>query len=120
MNWSIVPEETKKKIYTAIVQSRLQYGIATATWGAAGKTKITLLEKVQKKFIKILYCEPKRYNTQELFKNTNILAINQLHEINTLKYIKKVANIRQSRTPRESNKKQQYDSPTSNSRIKHR
>jgi len=84
---NIIPEDTKKIIYTAIVQSRLQYGITS--WGATYKSNLISLENAQKKFIKILYCKPKRYGSQELFKNTSILTLNQLHKISALKYIKK-------------------------------
>lgn len=84
---NIISKKTKRIIYMALIQSKLQYGISA--WGGAYKTNLEPLVRSQKKFLKILYGKPKKYSTKQLFKETGVLTIEELHEINTLKYIKK-------------------------------
>jgi len=85
---NIIPGQKNQKIvYTATVQSRLQYGIST--WGATYKSNLKPLIMKQKKYLKILYCKPKIYSTEDLFRDTKVATVKQIHELGTIKYIKK-------------------------------
>lgn len=84
---NMIPNRTKRLIYMAMVQSKLQYGISS--WGATYKTNLKPVIRNQKKFLKILFNKPKRYSTIKLFNEINVPTIEELHEVTTLKYVKK-------------------------------
>lgn len=84
---NILPNPIKRTVYMALIQSKLQYGISS--WGAAHRTNLDQLIKAQKKFLKILYKKKRRFSSEQLFRETNVLKIEDLYEISTLKYIKK-------------------------------
>lgn len=84
---NIISQEVKRILYTAIVQSKIQYGISS--WGAAYKTNLKPVTVNQKKFLKILYKKPKRFSSVQLFEETKALTLEKLHEISAIKYVKK-------------------------------
>ena len=88
---NMLPKRTKRLIYKAMIQSKIQYGISA--WGATYKTNLRPVIRSQKKFLKILYNKPKIYSTKMLFKKTGVPTIEELHEISTIKYVKKAGKL---------------------------
>ena len=85
---NMISDKVKRIIYMALIQSKIQYGIAA--WGAAYKTNLKSIERNQKKFLKILYKKPRTFGTKQLFQEIKVPTISELHQIATIKYVKKI------------------------------
>ena len=57
--------------------------------GAAYKTNLRPIIKSQKKFLKILFKKKRRFSTEQLYRETKVLKLEEMYKISTLKYIKK-------------------------------
>lgn len=71
-----------KIIYTALVESILNYGIMG--WGGVGQTYLKPLENLQKRILKIIFNKEKLFSTKLLFKEANLFSIRQLYCYNLL------------------------------------
>jgi hypothetical protein len=65
-----------KSTYHALVESHLNYGITA--WGSAQDSKLKKLIVAHKKVLKIIYCKPARFPSNELYKISNVHTIHQL------------------------------------------
>ena len=68
---------TLKMVYYALVETVLNYGLVV--WGSAGVTILNKLQVAQKYIIKIIQFKNKRFSTELLFKESQLLDIRQLH-----------------------------------------
>lgn len=75
------------KVYYALAQSVLQYGIIG--WGGAYKTNLTPLEIVHRRLIKIILKKQLDYSTQKLFDEFKVLPLNKIYQKNALLQIHK-------------------------------
>ena len=76
------PKHIKKLIYMALGQSHIEYGLPI--WF---NQKALILEKTQKKIIRNICNTKYNAHTSELFANNNILKINELYELATIRTI---------------------------------
>lgn len=74
-----------KMIYQALVESVLNYGVKI--WGSACNTILTNLIITQKYILKIINKKPKRYPSEELFKENKVLTIREIYIKNVIKYM---------------------------------
>lgn len=72
-----VNEEVLKTVYYALVQSHLTYGIIA--WGGAFQNTLEKLAVIQRKILKVMYKKAYRFPTEEIFKLSGVLNINQLY-----------------------------------------
>lgn len=87
---NILPINILKIVYTAIVESLIQYGILG--WGGSSKTALTPLILLQKRIIKICLKKPKDYPTNLLYSEFKVFNINQIFHFSLLKYYHKNKN----------------------------
>lgn len=66
-----------KKIYKALAQSVLGYGIAI--WGGTRKTKFLEIERAQRSLLKVMDFKPRRYPTHMLYNGTQLLSVRKLY-----------------------------------------
>lgn len=66
----------KKLVYTALCQSLLQYCIGV--WGGAAKSFMISLERAQRAVLKVLLGKPRRYPTEQLYQDAQVLSVRQL------------------------------------------
>lgn len=66
-----------KTIYFSLVESLINYGIIV--WGSACKNVLNSLDVAQKYIIKIIMFKTKRYSSQLLFQESNLLNVEQLY-----------------------------------------
>lgn len=69
-----------KTLYYSLVQSHLNYGIAG--WGGVLNTHLRNLQIIQNRFLRIMLKREARYPTDELYTESRILDIRQLHYFN--------------------------------------
>ena len=62
---------TLKMVYYALVETVLNYGLVV--WGSAGVTILNKLQVAQKYIIKIMLFKNKRFSTEFLFKESQVL-----------------------------------------------
>lgn len=65
-----------KMVYFALCQSLLGYCILT--WGGAAKSHLIILERAQRALLKVSYCKPYRYPTEDLYKLCEVLTVRQI------------------------------------------
>lgn len=83
--------KTLMKIYHSIIYSHLQYCIPV--WGGTGKTHIECLHKLQKRFVRLATnSEYNKAPSSPLFKELNILKINDIYNLNVLIFTYKCIN----------------------------
>jgi hypothetical protein len=82
-----------RKIYFAIFQSVLQYGIIS--WGGVLKTHLNPIQKIQNHILKIILTAPVRYSTEKTYRKLNVLNIREL-------FIKKILQIKPIEVDEES------------------
>lgn len=83
-----IPRKARYNIYNSLVKSHLIYLIEI--WGNAGKTKISELQVIQNKIIKLLFHYPYRTPTARIYKETHIMNIKQLFNYHTCLLTRKV------------------------------
>lgn len=64
-------------IYYGLIESQLNYGILV--WGGAGKVNLEPLEKLQKRFLKIIYNKDYYYSTELLYNESKLLTVRKLY-----------------------------------------
>lgn len=65
-----------KTVYYALTQSILTYGILA--WGGCAATILDSVQKAQKLIMKVILKKPKRYETDKLFEEFEVLDVRQL------------------------------------------
>ena len=81
----ILCKKTLKIVYLSLVESILNYGIVV--WGGACKTLLSPLHVAQKYIMKIMLFKNRRYPSEALFRESQILTINQLHIKSVLRFM---------------------------------
>lgn len=84
----ILDKETLRIVYFAMTQSLLQYGITA--WGGLGTVANNKLLIAQKSIIKIILNKPRRYPSENLFKEFRVNNVQQLFHRNALYYVFKL------------------------------
>ena len=81
---NILPHNALKTLYHSLIQSHINYGIEI--WGGCNSRNKLFMQ--QKKAIRTINKKPYRYHTEPLFKDNNILKIEDHHKLNvsTLMY----------------------------------
>lgn len=79
---NILSKNDLYKVYYALCQSRIEYGIIG--WGTASNIHIKKLAKTQKAIIKIILKVPIKTPSKEIFKNFNVFSIIKLYSKNAL------------------------------------
>lgn len=74
---NILTLSTLKVAYCALVESIINYGIVV--WGGAGVTILSKLQVAQKYIIKTMLFKNKRYPTELVFKESELLDVRQMH-----------------------------------------
>lgn len=69
-------------VYISLVQSILIYCISV--WGGAAKTRFLDLERAQRALIKIMYFKERRFPTETLYKECNLLTIRKLYILHSV------------------------------------
>lgn len=82
---NILTLRTLKTIYYALVESIINYGLAV--WGNAGTTIISKLSVAQKWIIKIIMYKNKRYPSDLLYKESEIMNVQQLYIKSVIRYM---------------------------------
>jgi hypothetical protein len=90
---NLLPKETLKTLYFAMIQSHLQY--CSIIYSMASNTKLNHLKLKQKQAIRIISNEAYRQHTGPLFKSLEILPLEQLIVFNKVKFMHKYAFNRQ-------------------------
>lgn len=70
--------------YTALIESRIRYGILG--WGGVAKTHLKKLEILQKRFLKIMFRKDFTHPTDQLYQEAEVLDIRQLYFISVVTY----------------------------------
>lgn len=83
----IVNVQGNLKLYYALVQSILTYGLIG--WGGAYTCNIKPLQILQKRILKIIFNLPLRFPTEQLFKHCRILNLRQLFYASATVYLAK-------------------------------
>lgn len=85
-----MPQTCLKKMYFALVQSRLQYLVTS--WGAASKSNLRELQVLQNRCLKVVLRKPFLYSTFRLYSNVDdsLLPIKALHELQILVQMQKI------------------------------
>lgn len=78
----IADTELITKIYFALGQSLLTYCIPI--WGGAAKTHLLKLERAQRAVIKVMLKKPRKYPTEKLYVEANLLTVRQLFIYNSI------------------------------------
>ena len=82
---NFLPKDALLSLYYALIHSHLSY--CTTIYTSANNTSLEKLTKIQKKAIRIICNAPYRAHTAPLFKNLQILPINQLSTYCKLKFM---------------------------------
>ena len=83
----ILPRDTLKIIYYSVLHPHLQY--CNVLWGNAAKSLVEPLFRSQKKAIRKICNAEFLAHTNHLFKDLKILKLNDLHKLETAKFVKK-------------------------------
>lgn len=89
---SFLPTSALKKLYFALIHSRLQYLIAN--WGHAQESCLQKLQVIQNRCLKIVFRRPFLYPTRLLYNDPkdSILPVRAMHEFQMLLHIRKNIN----------------------------
>ena len=82
----ILPQESLRTLYFALIQPHLNYGVLA--WGKANQAAINKTEMLQKKAIRLINKSPYNSHTEPLFKTSEILKLKDLHEYQSLIFMK--------------------------------
>ena len=86
-----LPSTTLRNLYLSLVYPKFIYCIQS--WGAASPTNLNKLIVMQKKFIRIISKTDYYAHTSPLFKNLNLLKLNDIFKYFTLIYMYKALNL---------------------------
>ena len=70
---------TLRNLYFSFIYTYLKNGIMV--WGSAAATHISILEKCQKKVIRIIASSSRLAHTEPLFRQLNILTVNKMYKL---------------------------------------
>lgn len=84
---NILPLGTLKMVYFSLVESIINYGIVV--WGNAGRAITSTLFVAQKYIIKIMLFKNKRFPTQQLFRESDLLTVEQLYIKSIIRFMMK-------------------------------
>lgn len=82
---NITNSEIKKTLYFALVESNIRYGITA--WGSAYDKAIYPLQILQKTLIKVLYMKSKFFQSEQLFRETELMTIRNLYYFEILTFV---------------------------------
>ena len=82
---NVVTSHVARAIYFACIHSRIKCGIET--YGSASEYKISKLQILQNKLLKLLTKKERRYSTNELHKSLNILKVKHIYETSVLMFV---------------------------------
>lgn len=85
---NILPLQTLKTVYFALIESVINYGLVV--WGNAGRTSMFKLEVAQKWVIKVMLFKNKRYPTELVYKESSLLTLNQLYIKSVIRFMLKM------------------------------
>lgn len=85
-----LPRKVRMTIYNSLIKSHLIYLIEI--WGTAVKTKLSELQIIQNKLVKMLFHYPYLTPTTSIYAETNIMTIKQLYIYHTCILIRKIVN----------------------------
>ena len=80
-----IDKEQVKTIYYALIYSRIKYGITV--YGSANKNKLSKIQTLQNKLLKVLQAKRYRYSTNALHNKLNILKISDIAKIDSLIFV---------------------------------
>ena len=83
----IVNNKLARTIYYTCIHSRIKYGIEI--YGTAAKTRMDKLQTIQNKLMKLLTRKDRRYSTDQLHLDLDILKVNDIHKLSTLNFVYK-------------------------------
>ena len=83
---SIMNYRAKLLIYHLLFQSHLNYG-SICYFDKMNKNQLTILTKLQKRAVRILFRANRNVHTQKLFKLANITPIKNLYETEAIKFV---------------------------------
>lgn len=81
----LLTKKLRKQLYYAHIYSHLHYLISV--WGTAANCILNPLRVLQNKSIKNVFKLPLRYHTEQLYKMSKFLNINQIYRFKTILYI---------------------------------
>ena len=81
----LIPTSYMKTLYDSLIHSYLTYGILL--WGSTYQTYMKKLEVIQKKSIRSIYNAPYNSHTTSLFKDSKILKLKDVHELELGKFV---------------------------------
>ena len=85
-----LPQQTLRMIYTSLVLPHITYGVTA--WGNEKNSEMNRINILQKKAIRQITNMPYNSHTAPLFKNLNLLTIDNLFTLNCCKLYHKVIN----------------------------
>lgn len=85
-----IPHKLRYTLYNALVKPHLTYLIEI--WGNASNTKISEIQILQNKIIKLLFNYHYLTSTKKIYNETNIMNIKSLYRYNTCILIRKIIN----------------------------
>ena len=74
------PQHVALQVYYALIYSRLSYSVEI--YGTAKRSTLRPLQIMQNRIIKILTGKHRRYPTNQLYSELELLQINEIHEQN--------------------------------------
>lgn len=82
---NILPINILKMTYKSLVESILTYGIII--WGGTYNSQLKNVKITQKWILKVMLWKNRRYSTEQLFLDSNVLNVNGLYILNVAKFI---------------------------------
>ena len=82
-----IPAKFRRQVYLSYIQSRIHYGIEL--YGTASQLLLGNLQIMMNKLLKVLYNKDRYYRTNDLFRELNVLKLNDLSKLATLKLVHK-------------------------------
>lgn len=85
----LLPKQTMKTLYEALIQPHIEYGITI--WGGTYETHVNKLSLMQKRIIRNITNSKYNEHTDPLFKRLGVLKVNQLYKLKMSKFMFKVS-----------------------------
>jgi Reverse transcriptase (RNA-dependent DNA polymerase) len=85
-----IPKKMKRSLFFSMFQSRLLYGITA--WGCADCTSMDIIQKIQNRAIKNLFCYERKTPTTKIHTENRILTVKKLHQKTAATHIFKMSN----------------------------
>ena len=87
---SFVPVDVLKRVYFALVHQHLLYCVSC--WGGAARTKLDLLNVIQKRCIRVISNAPYNSHSSPLFKSLKILKLDDIYFLQLAKIMYRINN----------------------------